>query len=118
MRGLYEDYMRSYDNFNESISSLFENLEEVARYDASDEACAIIADDYGMEAYDENLDYYAEKAMTEAANTYEEIIIGSEQTVRDALVSLDSMIEYFEQLNTSLHQLLEVSPEIDNTSVN
>ena len=71
-----------------------------------------------MEAYDENLDYYAEKAMTEAANTYEEIIIGSEQTVRDALVSLDSMIEYFEQLNTSLHQLLEVSPEIDNTSVN
>ena len=118
LRGLYEDYMRSYDNFNESISSLFENLEEVARYDASDEACAIIADDYGMEAYDENLDYYAEKAMTEAANTYEEIIIGSEQTVRDALVSLDSMIEYFEQLNTSLHQLLEVSPEIDNTSVN
>ena len=118
LRGLYEDYMRSYDSFHESISLLFEDLEEVARYDTSDEACGIIANDYGMEAFDENFDYYAEKAMTEAANKYEEIIIGSEQTVRDALDSLDSMIEYFEQLNINLHQLLEVSPEIDNTSVN
>ena len=103
--------------FYTSTTSL-SHISKVARYDTSDEACGIIANDYGMEAFDENFDYYAEKAMTEAANKYEEIIIGSEQTVRDALDSLDSMIEYFEQLNINLHQLLEVSPEIDNTSVN
>ena len=70
-----------------------------------------------MEAYDENFDYYAEKAMNESAEEYEELIENSEQAVRDALGSLDSMIRYFEQLNASLHQMLEVNSKIDNTGV-
>ena len=55
--------------------------------------------------------------MNEAAEEYEELIKDSEQTVRDALDSLDSMIQYFEQLNTSLCQLLEFNPKIDNTGI-
>lgn len=117
LKGLFEEYKPTYDRFNDTISPLFEDLEQMARYDVSDEACRKIINDYGMEAYDEKLDYYAEKAMREAAEEYEELIEGSEQTVRDSLDSLDSMIQYLEQLNTSLHQLLEVNSKIDNTDV-
>lgn len=117
LKGLFEGYKSTFDSFNDTISSLFEDLEEMAQYDVSDEACRKITSDYGMEAYDEKLEYYAEKAMSEAAEEYEELIKESEQTVRDALDNLDSMIRYFEQLNTSLHELLEVNSKIDNTGV-
>jgi len=117
LKGLFEEYKCVYDSFNDTISSLFEELEQMAQYDVSDEACRKIINDYGMEAYDENFDYYAEKAMNESAEEYEELIENSEQAVRDALGSLDSMIRYFEQLNASLHQMLEVNSKIDNTGV-
>ena len=55
--------------------------------------------------------------MSDAVEKYEELIESSEQTVRDALGSLDSMVQYFEQLNTNLHQLLEINPKIDNTGI-
>lgn len=73
---------------------------------------------YGMIAYDENLECYAEKSMNEAAEEYEELIRGSEATVKDALCNLDAMIRYFKQLNVNLHSLLEVNDKIDNTNVN
>ena len=93
-------------------------FEQMARYDVSDEACRKINADYGMEAYDENLDYYAEKAMNEASGEYESLIEDAEPTVREALDSLDSMIESFQRLYDSLHQLLEVNSKIDNTWMN
>lgn len=117
LKNKFEEYKNTYDDFYDTISSLFEELKQVAQYDVSDEACRKISNDYGMEAWDENLDYYAEKSMNEAAGEYEELIKSSEQTVRDALENLDSMIQYFEQLNTGLHQLLEVNSRIDNTGV-
>lgn len=117
LKSLFEEYKYTYDSFNDTISSLFNDLEPMAQYNVSDEACKKIINDYGMEAYDEKLDYYAEKAMNEAAAEYGELIETSEQTVRNALESLDSIIQYFEQLNTSLHQLLEINSKIDNTGL-
>lgn len=117
LKGLLEEYRHTYESFDDTISSLFEDLEQMAQYDVSSEACKRIIDDYGMEAYDEELDYYAEKAMNEAADEYKKLIECSEQTVRDALDSLDSMIGYFEQLKENLYHLLEVNSRIDNTGV-
>lgn len=114
---LFEDYKQSFTKFNNSISSLFIRLEDVARYNVSDVACRKITEDYGMEAYDEELNYYAEKATNEAAEEYGELIKDAEQTVRDALDSLTSMIQYFKELYANLHQLLEINSEIDNTGV-
>ena len=118
LQELLEKYNKTYDDFNERISSLFWDLEKMARYDASDEACRKIVNDYGMVAVDEDLDYYAEKAMSEALDEKEELIEEAEQTIRDAIKNLDSMIQYFEDLNTNLYQLLEVNSKIDNTGIN
>lgn len=117
LKNLFEDYKYTFDDFYDTISSLFEDLKQMAKYKVSDEASWKITNDYGMEAYDENFDSYAEKAMSEAVEKYEDIIKKSEQTVRDALNNLDSMIQYFEQLNTNLYELLEVNSKIDNTGV-
>lgn len=114
---LFEEYKQTYKRFNNTISTLFNELEQVARYDVADEACRRIVNDYGMEAYDEDLDYYAQVATDEAAEEYEEIIKNSEETVRKALESLDTMKQYFEQLKASLYRLLEVNRRIDNTGV-
>ena len=46
-----------------------------------------------MEAYDEQPDYYAEKAMDEASNEYEELIKNSESTIQDALENLDKVVK-------------------------
>lgn len=118
LRNLYEEYKALYESFLDMISSLFEDLEQMARYDVSDEACRKINTDYGMESYDENLDYYAEKAMNEAVGEYTSLIEEAEPTVRDALDSLDSMIVSFQRLYDSLYQLLEVNTKIDNTGMN
>ena len=117
LKRLFDEYKRTYDSFHDTISSLFGDLEQMAQYDIKDEACRRLVNDYGMEAYDEQLDYYAEKATNDAAEEYRELIERSEQTVREALDNLDSMIQYFEQLNMGLYQLLEVNSKIDNTSI-
>ena len=118
LRNLYEEYKALYEGFIDTISSLFEDLEKMARYDVSDEACRKINVDYGMEAYDENLDYYVEKTMNEAFGEYASLIEEAEPTVRSALDSLDSIIVSFQRLYDSLHQLLEVNTKIDNTGIN
>lgn len=117
LKDLLEEYKREYDAFFDAISLMFEDLKEMAQYDLSDEACRKIAEDYGMEAYDEKLDYYVEIAMNEATEEYEELIKGSEQTIHNALNSLDSIILYIEQLKENLYQALEINANIDNTGV-
>lgn len=117
LKNLFDEYNSTYNHFYDTISSLFEELEDLATYDVSDEAYRTLTDDYGMEAYDEQLDYYMEIAMDQAYGEYESLIINSESTIRDALDSLDCIIEYLEQLKTTLNQLLEVNTKIDNTGI-
>ena len=118
LRNLYEEYQAQYEGFLDTISLLFDGLEQMARYDVSIEACRKINTDYGMESYDEYLDYYAEKAMNEATGEYTNLIEEAEPTVREALDILDSMIVSFQRLCGSLYQLLEVNSRIDNTGLN
>ena len=117
IKTLYEEYKTLYDGFLDTISTLFEKLEQMARNNVSDETFRKISTEYGMEAYDENLDYYAEKAISEASGEYESLIEEAEPTVREALASLDSMIDSFQRLYDNLHKLLEVNSKINNTGI-
>lgn len=117
LKSLVKNYKKTLDNFYDTISSLRRELEQVAKYDLSREACRRIETEYTMEAYDENLDYYMKKAMEEVNEEYRGIIENAKQTVRNALNYLSAMIRYFKQLKASLYQLLEFNPSIDNTNV-
>lgn len=114
---LFEEYKSTFNSFKDTIASLFASLEQVAQYDPSGEACELLTGKYGMVAYDEDFDYYAEKAMNEAAAEYEELIKDSKQTVLDSLGGLDNMVGYFGKLKSNLYGLLEVNSKIDNTGV-
>ena len=46
LKQLFEEYKQTYDCFNDTISSLFENLEQLASFDVSEEACRKIVNDY------------------------------------------------------------------------
>ena len=117
LSGLYDEYKKVYEDFFADISSLFDALEPMAAYDVSSEACRRISNEYGMEAYDEYLDDYTDKVMDETLSEYEELIKNSEQTLRDSIERLDSIIKYFEQLKINLYKLLKVNTKIDNTNI-
>lgn len=117
LNNLFEEYKSTFNCFSDTIGSLFSTLEQVAQYDPSGEACQLITGKYGMVAYDEDFDYYAEKAMNEASDRYEKLIEDSKQTVLDSLEGLDDIADYFEMLKQNLFGLLEINSEIDNTGV-
>lgn len=117
LREIFEDYKAVYDGFNEDVSLLFDGLEDVARYDVNEEANRKIVEEYSMEAYDERLDHYAQKALQEASDEFEELIKESEETVKDVLLKLDEMVSYFTRLSDTLSQLLQVNSKIDNTHI-
>lgn len=118
LQDILMEYETTFESFQNTISSLFDDLENMAQFVVPNEASRIIDHEYGMEAYDENLEYYVEVAMDEATSKYEELIRDSEQPIRDSIERLDSMIEYYEQLKDTLHSLLEINPRIDNTGKN
>ena len=70
-----------------------------------------------MEAYDERLNYYAQKAFQEASDEFEGLVKEAEETVKDVLAKLDEMVSYFNRLSDMLSQLLQVNSKIDNTHI-
>lgn len=117
LRQLFEEYQTVYDDFNDDVSALFDGLEDLAHYDVDEEANRKIVEDYSMEAYDERLNYYAQKAFQEASDEFGELIKESEETVKDLLAKLDEMVTYFGRLTEMLDQLLQVNSKIDNTHI-
>ncbi len=117
LKTMFDEYNRNYDLLNEDITTLFEGLEKMANYDVTEEASRKISDDYGMEAYDENLDRFVNIAMQEATEEYGSLIEETEPIVNDAISKLDEMIVYFGKLRDCLLALLQVNHKIDNTNV-
>lgn len=117
LREIFEDYKAVYDGFNEDVSLLFDGLEDVAQYDINEEANRKIVENYSMEAYDERLNYYAQKAFQEASDEFEGLVKEAEETVKDVLAKLDEMVSYFNRLSDMLSQLLQVNSKIDNTHI-
>ena len=76
-----------------------------------------VASKYGMVAYDGSLDYYAQKAVEEATETYEALIRDAEPVIRDILDQFPNIIRYLVELEDTLQKLLAVSTGIDNTGV-
>lgn len=112
---LYESYKTDFDEMQRNISDLFEEISQLAHYNYDDEVSRIVNEDYGMESFDENLDYYMQLAMNESNSELEALIESAEPAIRDILDSLDAMKGYYERMNSTLYSILEINDKIDNT---
>ena len=72
---------------------------------------------YGMEAWDESLDHYAELAVQEAQEYYEELIEDAEPVICEILDQFTSIIQYLSEIEEVLRDLLVINRGIDNTGV-
>lgn len=117
LQKIYKKYRGVYKDFYSVISSLFKNIEKMAKYDSSVEACRKIENDYSMEAVDEDFDVYAKMVMNDVAAEYEELIRTSEGPIRNALHELEEMQTCVEQIRDQLLEMLETDSKIDNTHI-
>ena len=113
----YEAYHSFYDEMMNRINDAFDDLNQLAHYDCSTEANRILDTDFGMESFDENLDYYMSISMAEAQSGYTELIEMAEPSIRNILDDLKEMIEFFEKMSQRLKAVLEVRRRIDNTGL-
>lgn len=114
---IYDDYRNDFESMQENIQSLCYDLEQLAHYDWDDEVSRIISDDYGMEAFDENLDHYVDLAMDEANYAYESLIESAEPTIKEIIESLELMKDYYKEMHDTLYEILQLNDGIDNTGV-
>ena len=70
-----------------------------------------------MEAWDESLDHYAELAVQEAQEYYEELIEDAEPVICEILDQFTSIIQYLSEIEEVLRDLLVINRGIDNTGV-
>lgn len=116
LQNMLDTYRSLYDSMETDMDILLEGLESLTHYDVDDETNRKLNDEYGMVAYDENLDYYAELAQRECVDEYQSIIDNTEPTIRDILQKLDEMIVCFTNLRDKLFEMLEINSKIDNTA--
>jgi hypothetical protein len=114
---LADSYKKAFSEMQEGIEDLFDMLDKLSRYDVNDEANYILENKYGMEAWDESLDHYAELAVQEAQEYYEELIEDAEPVICEILDQFTSIIQYLSEIEEALRDLLVINRGIDNTGV-
>lgn len=111
----YEKYKNAYAQMSDSITCFIEDVASMASFNPEDSACDIICNKYGMESFDENLDYYAELAMDESYEEYFGLIESSKPAIQGILEDINSMHMFLKEMSASLDKYCFVNPKIDNT---
>ena len=117
LEDILANYNVIYEDFYIDINNLFDDLKEVGSYDVMEESNQLLSDEYAMEAYDEELEYYIQLCMQETSETYENLIRDAKPKIEDALNKLDEMVLRFKEIKAKLEEYLQINPEINNTSI-
>lgn len=114
---IYNSFCSTYGKMKENIEMLYDDIDEIAHYSTDDEFDRILNEDYGMVAYEEELDYYVKKAMEEAHYGYSELAEAAEPTIKDILEQIKKMEDYFSDIYKALRQTLNTLGRINNTGI-
>lgn len=117
LENILDDYRETYNDLYNNIFDMYNNLEELAKFNVEHEASNLISNEYGMLAYDEMLDHYVSIALQETTDKYASIIKRAKPIVCHALNEIEKIIIHFDQLKQCLYKLLEINKEIDNTNI-
>ncbi|NLZ49745.1 MAG: phosphatidylserine/phosphatidylglycerophosphate/cardiolipin synthase family protein [Clostridiales bacterium] len=129
----YDEKNEEYNDELEILKAQFESLSidwlkevisedgtlyQLAIFDADQEANEILERDYTAEAYDENLDLYAEKAVNRAAEMFSSLHGAFSEEADDFLAEIEKILS---ALSNAIHfadqwKVAKVNPDIDNTN--
>lgn len=107
-----------YDISQTIIDCLFSNeVYDLAKFNLQEEIEIKLQSKYGMEAYDEKLDYYINISYNEASEKLNNLFIDAEETINIVNIKFK---EYLELLNQAVYSFNEydikkINPKIDNT---
>lgn len=128
----YDEENENYNDALEQLKKYFDNLSidwlketisedgalySLVAFDVEDKANDILQTEYAFEAYDENLDVYAEKAMNSASEEYSMLHDAFEEESDDFLREIEKIVSALEEaINfTNKWRASKINPEIDNT---
>lgn len=114
---LADGYKAQFFEMQKCIENLFEILDQLSNFDVNSEANYILENKYSMEAWDEALAHYAQLAVQEAQEQYEELIKDAEPVILEILEQFSSIVQYLSKMEDSLQDLLVVSSGINNTGI-
>lgn len=110
-----DDVIEKAENIIGNIKTLFGgNIEELAKYDGQDIIDEYINDHYA-DAYDENLEYYVDKAMDIANETFAELANDAQEEADDLLEEIKNLGEVSKKVLILFKKLPLEKIKIDNT---
>lgn len=108
----YEDYMKRQIK---KIQHQCKKIEPLTEFDEEDYVNNLLSEEFYSEAYDENLDYYAQKSFDMGREMKQELIDNAEGSIKSLLSLLDEfenkMISFIDQVMV----LAKANEMIDNT---
>ncbi|MEL7656422.1 MAG: phospholipase D-like domain-containing protein [Bacillota bacterium] len=118
-KGDLSGMINSYDHFvirqNSKIIDICQNVQPLVSFNEQNYVLDILQDDFYSEAYDENLEYYAQKAFEMGREKKEELIA----QCKNDIISLQEILSNYEQsLLQFIDQVMAIAKEneeIDNT---
>ena len=110
-----DDVIEKAENIIGNIKTLFGgNIEELAKYDGQDIIDEYINEHYA-DAYDENLEYYVDKAMDIANETFAELANDAQEEADDLLEEIKNLGEVSKKVLILFKKLPLEKIKIDNT---
>lgn len=90
---------------------------ELADFNCNNYALGILQEEYVMEAYDEYLDEYVERASDQANAVLYDLCYSAKDTIDELLQKLEQYQDIFKQIieNFIQYEIRKTNPEIDNT---
>lgn len=94
-----------------------DSLYELANFDSEEYVNGQLQEEYGMEAYEENLEECIESAMENASNTVYGLTTTAHEDIDELLDVLDKFIQKYSDFIENLkgRKIKKENPEIDNT---
>lgn len=108
----YEKYM---EGQRRSIERMCYHLEDMAKFDEQHYANGLLNGKYAAYSYEENLDYYAQRAFEEGRDVMHGFIEEAQPVIKELLECLKSMDDELIKFADNVMKIAKVNEKIDNT---
>lgn len=112
---LVEEYTSMVQDTIYQIEAFFEDIQPLAAFDEQSYANDLLTDKFAHEAYDENLDYYAQKAFEMGRDKKEELISNAKDSILSVMEALNKFEDNLRTFVTKVMHIAKCNEIVDNT---